>query len=418
MKPAAGPRTLERRMRADPALAEIGRLIGDVRCWVVGGWLRDRALGIEPPDLDLVVEGDDDAASAAGRLAAAWHRTPRLLGPREKAVWRIPGPAFKVEIWPIRPGGIEVDAQRRDFTCNALFWRLPAGPLVDVTDGLDDLRKRRIRAVSAANLTDDPVRLLRAVRLLGALEGFALHDDTRAWMIQQAPNLAGAPRERIGAELLALARTPGAADALRTAEDLGLRPFMEPVAPEDAGRGPAIDRRALARLTGELPHPVPVSVRLEPAAAILGLLACTWSARSLDRRSVLAWPRALADAVAAAAAGHHAARQVVNDGPAERREAIARFREAFPTVLAVAAARDDGPTTAAWRRWWRQWRRSGARILDPTLPVSAETIVDLTEIDPGPELGRYLAAVRRAVIRGEIRSKNGALRLIEQLAGR
>lgn len=115
---------LENDLRRDPLLVEVGKHLGSLECWVVGGWVRDRAVGREPPDLDLVVNGNGAAEQAASLLGTAWKTRPRFLGKPEKAIWRLNGPQCKVEIWPMENGDLQADAHRRDFTCNALFWRL------------------------------------------------------------------------------------------------------------------------------------------------------------------------------------------------------------------------------------------------------------------------------------------------------
>ena len=407
----ANPLTLESRLRTDPPLVEIGERLGSFECWVVGGWVRDRALGREPPDLDLVVPGAEAAKQVAAKLGATWGSTPRLLGQPEKAVWRLTGPRCKVEIWPMENGDLTADAFRRDFACNALFWRLPNGPFVDLTGGFEDITDRRIRAISRVNLEADPVRLLRGVRLAATLEGFSIEPQTRSWISGLAPTLADAPRERVGAELLTLAHAPGAGSGLQEAAALDL---LAPAGPRPsataAGFMASLD--ALARLVGDHSHPVPASISHHRAQAMLAWLASGWSVISPKALAAFAWPRALAHSVAIAASRHAEAGIAVNRGQADRREFIARCGHAFPTVLALAAANDmaRGGRPQPWQRWWRQWVRSGYHILESKPLLDASEVTTVTGVEPGPRLGRILADLERATVRREVRSPAGARR--------
>ena len=373
--------------------------------------MRDRALGREPPDLDLVVAGAEGAKNAAARLGAIWNVTPRLLGRPEKAVWRLTGPRFKVEIWPMESGDLEADALRRDYTCNALFWRLPDGPLFDPTGGLEDITNRSIRAISRANLAIDPVRLLRGVRLQTTLDGFSMESQTRGWIADLAPTLAEAPRERVGAELLTLAHAPRTAVGFQEAAILNL---LAPAGPRPSATAEPFSASldALARLFGKTAHPAPASVAHNRAQAILAWLASGWPSGSPKALAAFAWPRDLARSVAIAASRHNEARATVDQGPAERREFINRCGHAFPTVLALAAANDmaGGGRPQPWRRWWRQWVRSGPAILEPKPLLDASEVTTVTGVKPGPHLGRILRDLERATVRRDIRTPEGARR--------
>ncbi len=140
-------------LRDDPLLIRVwGDLGRPVRCAVAGGYLRDRLLGRTSNDLDLTIDGDTaGAARPAKRLAKALGVRAHLLGTAPHEIWRIETSSIKVELWPL--GGLtrEEDIRRRDFSCNALSWELPDGPLVDLAGGLDDLRSGRLRAISRAN---------------------------------------------------------------------------------------------------------------------------------------------------------------------------------------------------------------------------------------------------------------------------
>ncbi len=139
-------------LRSDAVMMGVWQDMGRPPCFVAGGYLRDRLLGRPSTDLDFTLPGSvESVAEPARRLALARGTRPHLLGRAPRAVWRIDTDDLTVELWPLGSLTIEDDILRRDFTCNALVWRVPDGPLIDHVGGLDDLRSRRLTAVSRGN---------------------------------------------------------------------------------------------------------------------------------------------------------------------------------------------------------------------------------------------------------------------------
>ncbi len=92
---------------------------------------------------------------------------------------------------------LEEDMGRRDFTVNAMALRLADGTLVDPFDGRADLERRVLRTVSPTSFAEDPLRMLRGLRLVSQL-GFRLADETIAEMRAEADGLRHVSAERIG----------------------------------------------------------------------------------------------------------------------------------------------------------------------------------------------------------------------------
>ncbi|MEI8078024.1 MAG: HDIG domain-containing metalloprotein, partial [bacterium] len=111
----------------------------------------------------------------------------------------------------------EVDARRRDFTINALFYDPAATTILDPTHGLDDLAGGVLRAIGepAARFHEDSLRLLRAARFAAEL-GFALEPATAAALTTEAPGLARVSPERVYSELtrMLIGRDPARAFTL------------------------------------------------------------------------------------------------------------------------------------------------------------------------------------------------------------
>jgi poly(A) polymerase len=186
--------------------------------WLVGGSVRDRALGRFSPDVDVAVM--DDAAAVAKEVAAALESPWFGLSERHPA-YRVLGPGGYVDVAAVRGGGITADLALRDFTVNAMAVPLDGVDLLDPFGGLAHLREGRLVAVSPTVFTDDPLRLMRAPRfchVLGLRLDEALTDSIRV----QAAALSGAAAERVASEMALTLASGRAAEAVRLWHGLGL----------------------------------------------------------------------------------------------------------------------------------------------------------------------------------------------------
>ncbi len=113
-------------------------------------------------------------------------------------------------------GTAEQDAQRRDFTLNALFLDPTRGVIIDYVGGLDDLEAGILRTIGdpEVRMAEDPVRILRAVKFATRLS-FRIEERTWAAMTALAPQLARAAPPRVLEEVLRLLRSGAALGAMR-----------------------------------------------------------------------------------------------------------------------------------------------------------------------------------------------------------
>jgi hypothetical protein len=180
--------------------------------YVVGGAVRDSLLGRPVLDVDVACP---DPIGAAGRYADAVKGALFPLSERHGA-WRV---AFRdgrtVDFTPL-PRGIEADLRTRDFTVNAIAVPVEGGEPVDPLGGRADLEERLLRAVSPAVFDDDPLRLLRAVRLEDEL-GFRLDAQTESLARAAADRVTQPAGERVLGELERLS-----AAGFRRLDELGL----------------------------------------------------------------------------------------------------------------------------------------------------------------------------------------------------
>jgi hypothetical protein len=164
--------------------------------WFVGGAVRDELIGRPVVDVDVVLR---DPAAAARAYAKRSGGFPFALSVQHSS-WRVVLDGGRtVDFTPVH-GTIDSDLARRDFTVNAIALPVAGGDHVDPSGGREDLQLRLLRAVSETIFEDDPLRLLRAVRLEEAL-GFRLAPLTEELARSQAALVTKAAGERVLAEL-------------------------------------------------------------------------------------------------------------------------------------------------------------------------------------------------------------------------
>lgn len=227
---------------------------------LVGGCLRD--LLEERPVHDF-----DVATSAPpGDVLAIFPRAVPT-GLRHGTVM-VPGAAGPVDVTTFRHGPhLLDDLAHRDFTVNAVAWDPATGAILDPYGGLADLRAGRLRAVGCASerLAEDPLRALRAVRLL-AERGLEPDDELVAAMAGLGARPAAVAPERLRAELERILLAPRAADGLRLLRRTGLEAVLAPGVAEGAAERvdampPARDERLAAWLLGTDPPPILARLR-------------------------------------------------------------------------------------------------------------------------------------------------------------
>jgi hypothetical protein len=225
-------------------------ILAGQEAWVVGGAVRDELLGRDVVDLDVACREPEAAARAYAKRSGG---APFPLSERHGA-WRVALEEGRTADFTPLPDGIEDDLATRDFTINAIAVPLAGGAPADPYGGLADLERKVLRAVSPRVFEDDPLRLLRAVRLEDEL-GFRLDPDTERLVREHAQLVTEPARERTLAELVRLS-----IDGYRRADHLEL---LAPLEGSSAGldRAALVDRPAfrLVAVFGDALRRFPVS---------------------------------------------------------------------------------------------------------------------------------------------------------------
>ena len=210
--------------------------------YVVGGAVRDLLLELKPKDFDVATDARPEQVKPLFRRALIIGRRFRLvhvmIGQEtvEVSTFRTAdlkdaetdehGRVLRDNVF----GNQEEDARRRDFTVNALYFDPATEEIIDYHGGLADLRKRVLRMIGdpQTRFREDPVRMLRAVRLAAKL-GLTLEPATRAPIRRLAPLIEHVPPARVFDEMMKLLLSGNAAEGVRRLRREGLHHGMLPL---------------------------------------------------------------------------------------------------------------------------------------------------------------------------------------------
>lgn len=204
-------------------------LPSDQEIYLVGGAVRDALLGRESRDLDFAVPADGIklARQIADKLNGAFYPLDLERDTGRVVLKREDGDRIILDFATYRGADIEADLRDRDFTINAIAFNLSAEALFDPLRGGNDLRAKNIRACSTDSMANDPVRVLRAIRLAAGL-GFQIDLETRQQMKQAGVRLRSVSPERLRDELFRILEGPQPGTAIRALEMLGALPYILP----------------------------------------------------------------------------------------------------------------------------------------------------------------------------------------------
>lgn len=216
-----------------PLLDHVRALLpADLPVYLVGGAVRDAVLGRETHDLDF--------ATPPGALKLARKLAEKLPGDffpldeqndTARIVLQNPdGSRDFLDFAGFRGDSLEADLRGRDFTINAVAMDLHTGHILDPLGGVSDIRAKRIRACAETALSDDPARILRAVRQAAAF-GFSIDPETRKLMKAAVPLLGNISPERQRDELFKMLAGPKPDASIRALELLGVLPVLLPELP-------------------------------------------------------------------------------------------------------------------------------------------------------------------------------------------
>lgn len=217
--------------------------------YLVGGCVRDALLGIKPKDFDVVTNATPEEIKAL-------FRNCRLIGRRFRLAHIVFGREI-IEVATFRGhhqdagdsiarrddkgqllrdnvyGTIDEDAQRRDFSLNALYYNIKDFAIYDYADGLNAIEQRKIEMIGdpESRFKEDPVRMIRAVRFATKLD-MQIEEKTAAPIKHLAHLLGNIPAARLFEETLKLTLAGKAEANFKMLTELGLFQQLFPMQKE------------------------------------------------------------------------------------------------------------------------------------------------------------------------------------------
>lgn len=400
------PQTRELLARIGSCAASLGH-----QAFLVGGPVRDLLLGRTSLDLDVVVEGDAlavaHAATVPGQSAPVTHPafgTATICS----GAFRIDFASARAESYErpgalpvVRPGTIEQDLVRRDFTINAMALTLDGrhrGELLDLHGGRADLEHGLLRVLHDGSFVDDATRIVRGVRYEQRF-GFALEERTRELLQRGLPYLDCISADRVRHELERTFAEGEPEMALRRLDMLGVLRAIHPSLNFDR-------QKEWAQIGARKSAP---SLTL-PDALQWCVLAWGMSAADVDTLGArLNLPRRLKEAVAAAAT-------LVLLEPRLDDSRLSRS-----DVFGLLHVFNHAPLIAAEMMFARPAARENVSVFIHHLRHVRCSLTgdDLRAmgVPDGPEMGRILSCLRDARLDGEVSSRAEELALGRRLWG-
>lgn len=203
---------------------------GSQPVYLVGGAVRDAMLGRAVHDLDVVLSGGAKKAArkTADALGGVFYMLDEARDTARVIAKNAQNEALVIDFAVYRAHDLPGDLRARDFTVNAMAIDLAQpGKLIDPLGGAAHLRERVLVLCSPTSLKDDPVRVLRALRLSLEL-GMRLPPETSQAVRDSRAGLGGVSPERIRDELFRMLDMPGAGTAVRLMDHFGLLEYILP----------------------------------------------------------------------------------------------------------------------------------------------------------------------------------------------
>lgn len=389
------------------------------QAFLVGGAVRDALLGRRAEYLDLDFVLPVDAVKTARKLAN-YYKAGFVLLDAQRQIARVVFNGATIDLAQQEGDSVETDLHRRDFTINAIAYNPHTSEFIDPLQGVNDLQARIIRMVKAANLEDDPLRLLRGYRQAAQLN-FLIEPETQSIMRQLAPLLGKIAAERIRAELGYLLKSSQGTPWLTQAwQDNLLQTWFPDATAQNLAQVAAIDQAAVVlektwqTLGVELL--TPISGKLANAFTLAKLASLLPSTPEAAEAQLLRLKYSRAEMRVVVGAIKNLP-QLLSDATSQMsiRKQFFLFQDVgstFPAlaVLAVAAGISVDNIAPLINRYLD----CEDRVAHPQALVTGKDLMQKLNMPAGQQIGKILAEIQLAQAEGKISTSEQALELAAQ----
>ena len=251
--------------------------------YIVGGGVRDLLLGAKPKDFDVATNATPDQVLGLFRKARPIGRRFKIVhvrygreiievttfrgnhntqNNRHDAKQADTGVILRDNVY----GNIDTDAERRDFTINALYYDPASEDILDFTQGMRDIKSRTLRIIGDpdARYKEDPVRMLRAIRFKVKL-GFELEAETEAPIRAHADYLSQIPAARLFEEALKLLMSGYATAIVNDLVDFHLLEYLFPATDQTLRSDDEMAKELIFAATSSTDTRIRKELRVTPA---------------------------------------------------------------------------------------------------------------------------------------------------------
>lgn len=400
--------------------------------YIIGGFVRDLFVGQTGLDFDLVVVGDaiafarNTARKMGGKITvhsqfgtATWEPDLKMLAtvnagtfkagdlhPLDFVTARSETYTHPGALPTVKPGSLEEDLHRRDFSINTLALRLDGEhfcELADLLGGLEDIEKKRIHVLHPDSYVDDPTRILRAVRYEQRYNFKIAEEDLR--LMQAARGLLNRlSGERLRHELDLMLGETQAGAMLKRLHELDILKSIQPRLPWDDALPDKLESLNLPEPGAWKDIPGLLHIPRRVGLGYLLWLGNLDAAAILELAETLDFTSGLREALLALSSLHQDMDSLTRVKPSQ---ATIRLEEA--PLLAVCAAWIGGSGAAREMlgNYLTKWRHIRAG-------TNGNDLIRLG-MEPGPAFKNLLQTLRAAWLDSEIESADEEMRLLEKL---
>jgi len=370
--------------------------------YLVGGYLRDALMGIDSNDRDYIIKGNvssfvRDVQRKMGGTIVAF---------KDKDIMRLVLKDSHTFDFSRFYGKLEEDISKRDFTINALAWS-PQRGLIDMHNGIKDLQKRRVCAISENNLIDDPLRMLRAYRFSAQMNG-SVDSQTRKIIKRHHKKIHSVSPERITLEIFHLLNTHLSSKYMKMALKDNILIDILPLCKNML----AHQLKVIHSLEKKILHMVPSNIKVllhdiyAQNLSYKGLLCLEILLQdhsNLNQMSHLKMSNKIIDRIALTRNG---IRELRKNKKITLNKLFEIFHKAGQASIDSIVISNRLELLKNYRRFERIWTKSLLR---------SDEVMRISGVEPGPQLGDLLLLLKKAQFEGWLKSKYQASKLIKSM---
>ena len=336
---------------------------------LVGGAVRDSLLNClsDKPDLDFVVPSG--AIELTKTLADKYGGKAVVLD-EQRFIARLVLKDWSFDFANQTGDSIENDLFRRDYRINSIALKLQNTPeIIDPLGGVNDLRGKKLVAISEINLIDDPLRLLRGIRFIGELN-FSFDAKTKAYITKHKNLLTLVSPERVQLELKKLIHSRWADQAILILDEIPLLERWE-------NKGQTSKCFNFSKENQEIysPQELKLALFLNRLTQILsnkGLIDLRFEKKTVERcRLLRKWSE------------ENKKYNVKSFNEDDRLKLHQELEEVLPAFISQLPFNDQ-------KIWLKRWRDPSDPLFHPCCPVDGDTLLKTLDLPEGPLLGAIM----------------------------